>query len=103
MSASSVSPLHVLVAGGGVAGLETLMALRDLAGDRVRLTLLAPEEEFVYRPMAVGQPFARGQARRVRLDEITAPFSVEIIRGALADVDLDASAAIPDTGARLDY
>jgi hypothetical protein len=28
------SPAEVLIVGGGVAALETLMALRDLAGDR---------------------------------------------------------------------
>ena len=30
-------PAEVLIVGGGVAALETLMALRDLAGDRVRI------------------------------------------------------------------
>ena len=56
--------LRVLIAGGGVAGLEALLALRDLAGDRVELTLLSPETEFVYRPMAVAEPFGRGRADR---------------------------------------
>jgi sulfide:quinone oxidoreductase len=46
----------VLIAGGGVAALEAMMALRDLAGERVRMTLVAPEPDFVYRPMAVAAP-----------------------------------------------
>jgi hypothetical protein len=29
---------HVLIAGGGVAALEAHIVLRDLAGDRVRVT-----------------------------------------------------------------
>jgi NADPH-dependent 2,4-dienoyl-CoA reductase/sulfur reductase-like enzyme len=33
---------RVLVAGGGVTGLEALLALSDLAGERIELTLLAP-------------------------------------------------------------
>jgi sulfide:quinone oxidoreductase len=37
-----------VVAGGGVAGLEALLALRALAGTRVELTLVAPHDEFVY-------------------------------------------------------
>jgi NADH dehydrogenase FAD-containing subunit len=41
------SPAEVLRVGGGVAALETLMALRDLAGDRVRVTLVAREPDFV--------------------------------------------------------
>ena len=34
--------MDIVIAGGGVAGLEALLALRAMAGDRVRLTLIAP-------------------------------------------------------------
>src|SRR3954452_14239756 len=87
-------PLHVLVAGGGVAGLETLLALRDLAGDRVRCTVLTPEPEFVYRPMAVGEPFARGRAQRHSLDAITRDLGADLVRGRLTGVDAAAHEAI---------
>jgi NADH dehydrogenase FAD-containing subunit len=43
-------PHRVLIAGGGVAGLDALLALRALAGDRVALTLVSPAPDFVYRP-----------------------------------------------------
>jgi sulfide:quinone oxidoreductase len=36
-------PLDVFIAGGGVAGLEALLALHAVAGPRVRVELLAPE------------------------------------------------------------
>ena len=62
---------HVLIVGGGVAALEALIALRDLAGDRVRITLLAPETDFTYRPMTVAEPFPLGHARAYPLAEIT--------------------------------
>ena len=65
----SASPFRVLIAGGGVAGLETLFALRKLAGDRVELALVAPDDEFVYRPLSTEKPFAVGRARRVPLHE----------------------------------
>src|SRR4051812_46696437 len=100
---SAQTALHVLVAGGGVAGLEALMALRDLAGERVRLTLLTPEADFVYRPMAVAQPFARGRARHIRLDEITAPLDVELVPGTLDRVDANAHQVVTATGDRLGY
>ena len=50
MTSDSSTAHRVLIAGGGVAGLEALLALRHLAGDRVALTLLAPERQFTYRP-----------------------------------------------------
>src|SRR3712207_7253387 len=97
------SSLHVMVAGGGVAGLETLMALRDLAGARVRLTLLTPEEDFVYRPMAVAAPFARGRARRIALDEVLARLSVQRRRTTLEEVDPERRAVYTSREEGLEY
>ena len=57
-----------VIAGGGVAGLETLLALRALAGDRVDITLVTPELRFVNRSMAVDQPFRTTAPRGVRLE-----------------------------------
>src|SRR3954447_1358869 len=96
-------PMHVLVAGGGVAGLETLLALRDRAGERVRCTLLTPEREFVYRPMAVGEPFARGRAAHHRLDTVARDLDAVLVAGRLVEVDADARQAITEGGGRLDY
>src|SRR3954454_1787807 len=96
-------PMHVLVAGGGVVGLETCLALRDLAGERVRCTLLTPEREFVYRPMAVAEPFGRGLAQRVGLDRIAADAGADLARGALARVDDGAKTAYTTDGDALSY
>src|SRR5215213_3835490 len=49
---------QVVIAGGGIAGLEALMALRDLGGDRLALTLVAPDPEFTYKPFTVEEPFS---------------------------------------------
>ena len=39
--------LHrVVIVGGGMAALEAVLALRDLAGARVRVTVIAPESDF---------------------------------------------------------
>ena len=80
-------PLDVLIAGGGVAALEAMMALRELAGDRVRITLLAPERDFHYRPMAVAEPFTIAHARHVELKRIAADFDATVLRGAVAAVE----------------
>ena len=94
---------RVVVAGGGVAGLEALLALRDLAGARVELTLLSPDPDFVYRPMAVAEPFARGHAVRHALADIARDLGVELVRGALTGVDAESRVAVTATGERLPY
>jgi sulfide:quinone oxidoreductase len=63
---------HVLIAGGGVAGLETLLALRALAADRVDITILAPELKFVNRSMSAQQPFQVQRGRGFRLEDTAA-------------------------------
>jgi sulfide:quinone oxidoreductase len=53
----SSEAFDVVIAGGSVAALEAALALGDLAGYRIRTTLIAPNAEFVYRPMTVREPF----------------------------------------------
>jgi sulfide:quinone oxidoreductase len=81
------APLRVLVAGGGVAGMEAVLALRELAAERVDITLLAPETTFSYRPMAVAVPFARGHVQRLALAEFARDTATRLVRGALASVE----------------
>jgi sulfide:quinone oxidoreductase len=80
-------PKSILVAGGGVAGLEALLALRATAGDRVRLTLIAPDPDFSYRPLAVAEPFALGRAHRVPLSRFTEEVGAELVIEAVVSVD----------------
>ena len=80
------SPLHVVVLGGGVAALETLLALQDLAGDRVRTTLVAPEEHFTYRPLTTAEPFALGHAQRHELAEVASRLGAELVRDTAVEV-----------------
>ena len=95
--------MRVLVTGGGVAGLELLLALRDLAGDRVDLTLLEPREDFVYRPLSVREPFAGRAADRRSLDDITADLGVELRHDLLDRVEPAAKLAVTGGGQRIEY
>jgi sulfide:quinone oxidoreductase len=79
--------MNIVIAGGGVAGLEALLGLRDMAGERVRLTLIAPEPDFSYRPMAVAEPFALGHAHRVPLERFAEEAGAELVRDAVIGVD----------------
>ena len=54
---------RVLVLGAGVAGLEAALALQALGEGRVTVELVSPDSEFVYRPLAVAEPFRLAEAR----------------------------------------
>lgn len=82
-------PLHVLIAGGGVAALEAALALRALAEERVDIELLAPDADFVYRPMAVAEPFRQGEVKRFPLARLAELAGARLTPGTLARVDLD--------------
>jgi sulfide:quinone oxidoreductase len=83
----SESPLRVLIAGGGVAGLEALHGLHALADERVQLTFIAPEDEFVYRPLAVEEPFGVGRTRQVPLARAARQAGAEFVAATVETVD----------------
>jgi sulfide:quinone oxidoreductase len=78
--------MDVLIAGGGVAALECLMALRDLAEDRVAVTIVAPEAEFELRALRTAESFGleHGQARS--LATVAERFGAELRTDTLAAV-----------------
>jgi sulfide:quinone oxidoreductase len=93
--------MHVVVAGGGVAGLEGLLALRAFAGDRVDLTLVAADQAFTYRPLAVAEPFALGHAYRVPLNEFADDAGAKLVIDTTVGVDDGArELRLQDGGAR---
>ena len=82
------TPHRVVIAGGGVAGLEALLALHALAGDRVELTLVAPTPDFVYRPLAVAEPFALGHRRTTPLADAARTAAATFVQAPLTGVDV---------------
>ncbi len=104
MSRSARDRLHVVIAGGGVAAVEALLALRDLAPHRVEITLLSPELEFLYRPVTVAEAFDRGEARAYSLADIVGQDGRgRMVCAALASVEPDERVAITSTGDRIGY
>jgi sulfide:quinone oxidoreductase len=94
---------RVLIAGGGVAGLETLLALRALAGDRVDVAMLAPELKFVNRSMAVDQPFRPQRVRGIRLQDTAAELDACWHHGALDRVEHERHRVVMKDGDELAY
>lgn len=103
MSEGGHGKARVLVAGGGVAGLEAALALRALCRGRVAIELLAASETFAYRPLAVAEPFGLGASFELDLAELADGARVELRRGELACVDLDAASVETAAGERLGY
>ena len=99
---SSTRP-RVLIAGGGVAGLETLLALRALASDRVDMTILAPDLKFVNRSMSARQPFEVRRGRGFRLEDTAAELGAHWHRGTLDRVVHAQHRAITRDGHELAY
>src|SRR3954462_10020166 len=96
-------PLEVLIAGAGPAGLEAALALRDLAGERVAITLLAPEDELAYRPLSVADPFSLAVNRRYPLDAIAGDLGAKRVVDRLAAVAPWAHAARTAGGRELHW
>lgn len=101
--ATAGDAFDVVIAGAGVAGLEAALALRDLAGERVSVTMLAPEEDFVYRPMAVTEPFSYGQAQRYALQPIAVELGVQLRTSRFSWLDAERRVAHLDDGETLRY
>jgi sulfide:quinone oxidoreductase len=94
---------RVLVAGAGVAGLETLLALRALVGERVDITVLSPEAKFVNRSMAVHQPSKAPRMRGLRLRDIATDLAARWHRGVVDRVEHERRVAVTGAGAELPY
>jgi sulfide:quinone oxidoreductase len=77
---------EVVIAGGGIAGLEALIALCDLAGDRVSLALVAPDPDFSYKPLTVEEPFTFQPAERHALGPVAEEFGARFIQQAIVEV-----------------
>jgi sulfide:quinone oxidoreductase len=82
-----VGDFRAVICGGGVAATEGLLRLRSLAGDSVEITLIAPNDEFVYRPLAVREAMALGWGRRYELWGIAERAGADWIKDTLARVD----------------
>jgi sulfide:quinone oxidoreductase len=97
------APCHVVIAGGGPAALEGALKLQLLALDRVRITLLAPDTSFAYRPLSVAEPFGLAGAVRFSLPQLAAERGFAFVHDGLAEVDVHARRLRTTAGRTLDF
>ena len=94
---------HVVVAGGGVAGLEATLALNALAPSLADVELVAPEHHFWYRPLAVAEPFAVGRVLRFELGELATAAGAFFTPGSVAGLDPVARTVALADGRKIEY
>jgi hypothetical protein len=78
----------VLIAGGGLAALETLLALRAVAADQLDISLLAPGWTFTDRSATIRQPFEAPCARTLRLADVASDLGARWYQTTLDRVEL---------------
>lgn len=100
---AATAAFRTVIAGGGVAALEAALTLRYLAGERVQITLLTPDDEFVYVPQAVREPFSGPPARRYPLARPVDDLRLHHHRGELRAVDTGRRTVSTVNGESLSY
>jgi sulfide:quinone oxidoreductase len=88
------APHRTLILGGGIAGLEALLALRDLAADRTELTLVAADPEFTYKPLIVEEPFTYQPAERHELEPAVRELGARFVRGVAGRVHPESNSVV---------
>lgn len=86
-----------------MAGVEALLALGELAGDLVEITLLAPEPDFLYKPHLVEESFGLDPAERRDLAGLVRERGARFEPGALASVRPGDGVAVLESGGELGY
>jgi sulfide:quinone oxidoreductase len=97
------SPMNVLIAGGGIAALELLLALRVLAGSYVAITVLTSEPTLAPRAMTVAEPFYRGGAQAYDWAQIAEQQGARLVLDPLVAVDTTEQIVFTHGGRRLRY
>jgi sulfide:quinone oxidoreductase len=100
---SSDGARRVVVAGGGVAGLEALIGVRSLAGDRVELELISPERTFAYRPLKVAAAFGGSPGPRIEVEEVARTVEATCTIDSVTAVDPAAHVVSLASGEQREY
>jgi sulfide:quinone oxidoreductase len=92
-----------VIAGGGLAALEAVLALRALAADRVHVTLISPYPTFAYRPAATAEAFGDAPPQTDDVRAIARDLGATYHRVRLEAVAPQKKYVRLASGARLEY
>jgi sulfide:quinone oxidoreductase len=94
---------RIIIAGGGIAGLEALIALHGHLGSTAEIELLEANTDLVERQRAVAEPFGAGPAPRFDLFRIAADHGAHLRPDRLSSVDSDRCRVRTVRGDTLEY
>ena len=94
---------RAVIVGGGVAGLEALLALHALAGARTELVLVSPDPDFLYKPLLVEEPFGLEPAERHELAPLAAELDASFILQRVTRIDPERHHVELADGSTIDY
>jgi sulfide:quinone oxidoreductase len=98
-----VSTARLVIVGGGVAALEAMLALRELAGEQVEVELHTPQRVFAYRPLLVGKPFGTGKVIEFDLDDLARRAGAAFYRDSVVAVEPDRRRILTHEGEEVPY
>lgn len=93
----------MLIAGAGPAGLEAAAALAAMAGDRVAITVLAPEAEVTLDACPLAGAFAGSPPARYRVGELLGDIGAEHVVDAFRWLDAPEQVIHTRSGRQLSY
>jgi sulfide:quinone oxidoreductase len=102
-SSQDASRPKVLIVGGGVGGVEAMVALHDLCRDQLEIAVHAPRREFLYRPLAVTEPFGVGKVLKFDLQQLTERCGASFSLDSIVSVDADGQRATTHDGEKVEY
>ncbi len=94
---------HAVIAGGGIAGIETALALRALVGDDLHITLAEPSGRFRMAATATGRAFGVGTTIEFPMAELAGRLGADHRVGRLVAVDPERRIAMLAGGELLHY
>lgn len=83
--------------------MEALLALHDLAGDRVAISIVAPEPDFSYKPLSVEEPFSAQPPEHRALAPLAKELGARFTQRGVARMLPDEHLVELDDGSRLGY
>ncbi len=86
---------HIVVAGSGFAGLESAFLLRYFLKDKIKITIISNEENFLFRPNTIYIPFGMDVSELlIPLNEVLPRYNIDFYVETVEGVDPGSSKLI---------